>query len=191
MVVPFLLAGLISGQTYQAIGMVEGVWLEQRPFPGSAFVELKAVLSTAKTPRALCEAAFGTGAFDPSEPDLKSRTVLSETEHERVTYEQITPPLVSARDYVVRTKRIPLPDGSCRMTFEAAADVEKPSPPGWLRVKMLSGYWLFQPIDGGHTRLTYVVHSDPGGAIPPFLAEGSRRTLAARWAKRVVAKAKD
>jgi hypothetical protein len=57
-------------------------------------------------------------------------------------------------------------------------------------VKKLKGWWRFEPGDEGHTRLTYVVFSDPGGTLPPFMVEGSRRKLGVTWVKRVISRAK-
>ena len=76
------------------------------------------------------------------------------------------------------------------MTFEAANDAAPKPVDGWVRVLKLKGYWQFTPIDEGHASLEYVVFSDPGGAVPAFMAEGSRRTLGVQWVKRVIARAK-
>lgn len=179
-----LLSLLTAGAEYEKAGESDGVTIEQRAVPASKFVELRFTTLTDKTPRSLCDAAFGDGKFDPKEPDLKARTIVQESADERVTYDQITPPVVSNRDYVVRAKRI-VEGASCRMTFEAANELGPKSPDGWVRVSKLRGYWLFEPVDGGKTRLTYVVFTDPGGSIPAFLVEGNRKKLGVNWVKMI------
>lgn len=179
-----LLSLLTAGAEYEKAGESDGVTIEQRAVPASKFVELRFTTLTDKTPRSLCDAAFGDGKFDPKEPDLKARTIVQESADERVTYDQITPPIVSNRDYVVRAKRI-VEGASCRMTFEAANELGPKSPDGWVRVSKLRGYWLFEPADGGKTRLTYVVFTDPGGSIPAFLVEGNRKKLGVNWVKMI------
>lgn len=179
-----LLALLSAEPTWEKVGETDGVTIEQRAVPGSKFAELRFTLLSSKTPKSLCDAAFGDGKFDPEEPDLKSRTILSEGPDERVTYEEITPPVVSNRDYVVRARRS-WEGAACRMTFEAATDVGPKPKDGWVRITRLKGHWLFEPGEAGKTRLTYVVFSDPAGSIPPFLVEGNRRKLGVRWVKMI------
>lgn len=175
---------LAADAAYENAGAIDGVTIEQRAMPASKFVELRFTTLTDKTPRSLCDAAFGDGKFDPKEPDLKARTIVQESADERVTYEQITPPIVSNRDYVVRARRI-VEGASCRMTFEAANELGPKSPDGWVRVSKLRGHWLFEPVEGGKTKLTYVVFTDPGGSIPAFLVEGNRKKLGVSWVKMI------
>lgn len=184
MITLLLTAVLAADAEYEKAGETDGVTIEQRAMPASKFVELRFTTLTDKTPRSLCDAAFGDGKFDPKEPDLKSRTIVQESADERVTYEQITPPVVSNRDYVVRARRI-VEGASCRMTFEAANELGPKSPDGWVRVSKLRGYWLFEPVEGGKTKLTYVVFTDPGGSIPAFLVEGNRKKLGVNWVKMI------
>ncbi len=188
-----LLIAMVVAQTdaeWKLLSDSDGVTLSSRPVEGSKFVELKVTSTTTKSVSGLCDAAFGEGTFDPEEPDLTSRQVLFQAADERVTHDQISPPLVSKRDYVVRARRNRQADGSCTMTFESTTDLAPPVPEGWVRITKLKGFWRFEPAGEGKTRVTYVVHSDPGGSIPPFLAEGSRRTMAMKWLKMIVGRAK-
>ncbi|MDX2008920.1 MAG: START domain-containing protein [Myxococcaceae bacterium] len=184
-----LVAILSAEPAWEKVGETDGVTIEQRPVAGSQFVELRFSLITDKTPKSLCDAAFGDGKFDPQEPDLKARTVLSEAADERVTYEEITPPVVSNRDYVVRARRS-WEGPACRMTFEALNEGGPRPKDGWVRITKVRGFWLFEPTDNGKTRLTYVVFSDPAGSIPPFLVEGNRRKLGVRWVKMIDSRGK-
>lgn len=174
---------------WERVSVVDGVTIEQRPVADSRFVELRFTTTSDKTPASLCAAAFGDGSFDPQEPDLKSRKVVESSADERLTYDQITPPLVSNRDYLVRARVSREPGDACRMTFEAASHPDYPPIDGWVRITKLRGYWRFEPKDG-KTSFTYVVFSDPGGAIPPFMAEGSRRTLGVKWVKLIEGRGK-
>ena len=170
---------------------VDGVVIESRPVAGASVVELRLTTSTTKSVSSLCDAAFGDGKFDPEEPDLKSRKIISESEDERVTYDQISPPVVANRDYAVRAKRIRTDDGACRMTFEAANEVAPSKPEGWVRITRLRGEWKFERGDDGKTRVSYLIFSDPAGSIPAFMVEGSRRKFALRWMKMILGRGKD
>jgi hypothetical protein len=189
MIATLIAAVLAAEPAWEKVSETDGITIEQRTVGGSKFVELKFTTQTDKTPRSLCDAAFGDGKFDAAEPDLKSRAIVQESADERVTYEQITPPIVSNRDYVVRARRL-MEGEACRMTFEAANELGPKPPDGWVRVSKLKGHWLFEPLEGGKTRLTYVVFTDPGGSIPPFLVEGNRRKLGVNWVKMIESRGK-
>jgi hypothetical protein len=181
---------LAAGGDYSKVEETDGVLIESRPVTGSNIVELRLTTSTTRTVTSLCDAAFGEGKFDPEEPDLKSRKILTESENERVTYDQISPPVVANRDYAVRAKRIRTSDDLCVMTFEAANELAPPRPDGWVRIMKLKGEWRFERADG-RTKITYVIFSDPAGSIPAFMVEGSRRKIALRWIKMLLGRSKD
>src|ERR1700678_3741635 len=84
---------------YTRVDEADGIVVEQRPVAGSKFVELRLTASTARTPEALCVAAFGDGKLDSGDPEVKSRQVLEEEPDLRVTYDQVSAPVVSDRDY--------------------------------------------------------------------------------------------
>ncbi len=169
----------------------EGVVIEARSVTGSQLVELRLTTTTTKSPSSLCDAAFGDGKFDPTEPDLKSRRILSESPDERVTYDQIDPPAVANRDYAVRAKRIRSSPNSCRVTFEAANEVAPTKPSGWVRITKLRGEWRFERRADGKTEVSYLVFTDPGGSIPVFMIEGNRRKFALKWMKMILSRGKD
>ena len=193
MIIKSALAALLlhASPEFTKVEEAEGVVIEARPVAGSDLVELRLTTTTTKTPDSLCDAAFGSGKFDPEEPDLKSRRIISESADERVTYDQISPPVVSNRDYAVRARRIRTDETSCRTTFEAANEVAPSKPTGWVRITKLHGEWKFERREDGKTQVTYLVFSDPAGSIPAFMVEGSRRKFALRWMKMILSRGKD
>ena len=193
MVLEVLVVTLLSAAPaeFKKVEEVDGVLIEARPVEGARVVELRLTTTTTKSPGSLCDAAFGDGTFDPQEPDLKSRKVLSESEDERVTYDQISPPVVANRDYAVRARRIREGDARCRMTFAAANELAPAMPAGWVRITRLWGEWSFERQPDGKTRVTYVVFSDPAGAVPAFMVEGSRRKFALQWMKMIISRGKE
>lgn len=187
------LASLLSAAPaeYKKVEETDGVLIEARPVEGSPIVELRLTTSTTKTTDSLCDAVFGDGKFDPEEPDLKSRKIITESADERVTYDQISPPLVANRDYAVKAKRTRVSDTECSMTFNAANELAPTKPDGWVRITKLWGEWKFERGADGKTKITYVVFSDPAGSIPPFMVEGSRRKFALKWVKMIMSRGKD
>lgn len=177
---------------FKKIDEADGVLIEARAVRGSELVELRLTTITTKSPTSLCDAAFGDGKFDPAEPDLKSRKIISESADERVTYDQIDPPVVSNRDYAARAKRFKVSDEACRVTFEAANEVAPSKPAGWVRITKLRGEWRFERRpDGRTTEVTYLVFTDPGGSIPTFAIEGNRRKFALKWMKMILSRGKE
>lgn len=166
---------------------VDGITVESRPVASSKFAELRFSTVTTRSVQALCTEVYGEGKFDPTEPDLKSRDILFEAENERVVFDRMTPPVVSARSYAMRMKRS-WAEGACHLNFESANELAPPAEPGWVRVKVLRGSWSFEPLEGGHTKLTYIVFTDPSGSVPAFFVEGPRRKLGVTWVKRVLAR---
>jgi hypothetical protein len=128
--IPYALACLLSAAPadFKKVDETDGVLIESRPVEGSPIVELRLTTTTTKSVDSLCEAVFGDGKFDPEEPDLKSRKIISESADERVTYDQISPPLVANRDYAVKAKRTQLSDTQCSMAFSAANELAPPKP---------------------------------------------------------------
>lgn len=188
-----LAAALVSAAPaeFKKVEEVDGVLIEARRVEGAKVVELRLTTTTTKTPGSLCDAAFGDGKFDAQEPDLKSRAVISESDDERVTYDQISPPVVANRDYAVRARRLRESDTRCRMTFAAANELAPPMPVGWVRITKLWGEWTFERQADGKTHVTYVVFSDPAGAVPAFMVEGSRRKFALKWVKLILSRGAD
>ena len=182
---------LQAAPEFAKVEEVEGVLIEARSVTGSSLVELRLKTTTTKSPGSLCDAAFGDGKFDPAEPDLQSRKVISESADERVTYDQINPPVVSNRDYAVRAKRLRTGEDSCRMTFEAANEVAPSKPVGWVRITKLRGEWRFERQPDGKTQVTYLVFTDPAGSIPAFMIEGNRRKFALKWVKMILSRGKE
>ncbi|MBL8914966.1 MAG: hypothetical protein JNM17_29945 [Archangium sp.] len=186
-----LTLALAAEAEFKKVAEVDGVLIESRAVTGSSIVELRLTTRTTKSVKSLCDAAFGDGKFDKEEPDLKSRKVISESENERVTYDQISPPVVANRDYAVRAKRNVISETECAMTFAAANELAPSKPEGWVRITKLWGEWHFTREPEGKTVVTYVVFSDPAGSVPAFMVEGSRRTFALKWIKMILSRGKD
>ena len=55
-----------------------------------------------------------------------------------------------------------------RLDMKARNDVF-PSNDDFIRIKEMSGYWLFTPIEGNQIEVVYEAHADPGGGLPSWL----------------------
>ena len=89
--------------------------------------------------------------------------------------QRISPPLVSERDYVIEVKltRGPSNAGTWKSEWTAKPDGE-PERDGVVRVKLNTGSWTIAPGATATTsRVTYALHTSPGGSIPDFVANKS------------------
>ncbi|MBS1151254.1 MAG: hypothetical protein H6Q89_2952 [Myxococcaceae bacterium] len=189
MIAALLLLALAAEPTWTKLDTVDGIEVSSREVPGEKLVELKLTAQASASVEKLCEAAFGKATLDPREPDITTRKLISQSANERVTYEQISAPVVSDRDYAVRATRQFGANGSCRMRFEVANDLAPPVPDGFVRIEKLKGYWDFEPGANGSTRASYLIFTDPAGAIPTVFVEGPRRKTALKWFKLVLERA--
>lgn len=177
---------LLAQTPFTVKGVQGGVEVSWREVPGSGFCELRFVGQATGDVEALCAKAFGSDRGDADEPYLVSRTVVSASADERVTWDLIAPPMVSQRDYVVRRVRSRA-KGSCRVEFEAFDDPARPPPSGVVRLKALRGSFSFEPQANGMVRVEHRVHMDPGGWLTPLVVEGAREEMSLAWMKRLIA----
>lgn len=178
---------LAAGESFETCGERDGIAIASRHVPGSDFLELRFVVETTGDVERMCSAAFGSGALDPAEPHVSLREVIRESLDVRVTYEQIRPPMISPRDYVISRTRSHPTAGTCRVDFVSSDDA--PVRPGMLRLRKLAGSFEFKPLPDGRVRLEHRIHMDPGGALRPFVVEPSRQKLGAEWIRRLLGRA--
>jgi ribosome-associated toxin RatA of RatAB toxin-antitoxin module len=96
-------------------------------------------------------------------------------------------PLVSNRYYTLRLTDESDADGRTGVCRSAWTLSREPGPdPAWddpqvkdlfpknfskpIKTPTNDGYWLFEPQEPGRSRITYYVYTDPGGKIPPSVA---------------------
>ena len=90
-----LLLLLAAPAAWEPVDTVDGIQVFQREIPGERVVELKLTTTSKLGVASLCEAAYGPATLDPAEADITVRKVVVEKDGERVTYEQISPPVAN------------------------------------------------------------------------------------------------
>jgi hypothetical protein len=104
-----------------------------------------------------------------------------------ITYQRISAPLTSDRDYTiqVRTTTKKVENGTSYFSHWEADNAAGPAEKrGVIRVSLCEGSWLLEPTGPNNTRATYMVYTDSGGMIPKFIKEtgsqiGIRKLFAA------------
>ncbi len=168
---------------------VDGVRVETRDVTGSPFAEIRVSGASSASLERVCDAIYGKGLGNKLDGRFKRRDVLRETDTERWTYEQISVPIVSDRDYVMHVKLDQPPaNGRCRVSFETTTDPGHPPVRGFVRIPAIRGSWSVTQL-GGAVQISYEIFSDPGGGIPAFLARGGQRSAAVEFFKAIVGRA--
>ena len=150
-----------------------GFTVYTRDKAGSEVKEVKAVGQVDAPPAKVFEVVTDYEHQVGNMPYVQDQAVFSRTDRDVTFWAVADFPLVSRRDWVLKSRlQKNLPGGVYRAEW---APVEVPGVPppenGVVRLKINSGSWTAEPIDGGRRSLaTYQLLTDPGGSIPKFMA---------------------
>jgi hypothetical protein len=175
---------------WHADGSSRGFQVEHREVAGSHFDELRLSIVSPLSLQRLCDAIYPPVVDTALEGKFKKRELLREVGNERWTYEQISVPVVSNRDYVMHTKlNQAAPTGHCEVTFETTTDASRPPISGFVRLPVVRGHWDLTPTNDGRVAIRYEIFSEPGGGVPAFLARGSQKSTAIDFLQLILSRA--
>jgi hypothetical protein len=150
-----------------------GVAIYSRPHPGSTLKEFKAIGEIDAASDAAHNVIDDVAAYSSFMPYTKECRVIKQEKDSIITYQRLSPKIVSDRDYTIRIekKSWPAENGLAYSNrWEQANDEGPPEQQGVFRVKLCEGSWLLEPAGPNKTRATYFVFADSGITVPPFLA---------------------
>jgi ribosome-associated toxin RatA of RatAB toxin-antitoxin module len=170
---------------------VEGMQVERHHLPGTGRYEVRVSTSAPFPPQAIFETLWRHHEYPDFVPYLKHLTILKHAPTEKVLYEQITMPFVRDRDYTVKVTAEQDPaTGRMQITFVSAPEDGPPPQNGYVRVTAIHGSWTLVPTRDRGTLVTYVVSSDPGGALPAWLVNRAQRHAAPALVKAMLDRVK-
>ncbi len=146
---------------------------------GSNLKEFKSVGTIDALSSAVFAVLNDVEAYPSFMPYTSECSVLKRARDCTIAYQRLALPLVSDRDYTLRSERskTPGPNGPIyRIQWEPANDLGPAEKPGVERVKICEGGWLIEPDGAGATRATYLIYTDSGGEIPAIIANRGSRT---------------
>jgi hypothetical protein len=171
-------------------GVYDGVQVDRRDVPSSSFDELRLSIFSSSDIQRLCDAVYPTRLSAKPERGFKKQVLLRETPTERWTYEQVSVPVFSDRDYVMHVKlEQPASSGHCSVAFQTEEDPAHPPVAGFVRIPVVRGHWDIFPVAPGKLSVQYRIFSEPGGGVPAFLARGGQRSAAIDFMKLILARA--
>ena len=184
-----LLSTLVFALALRAHAADSGGWqtvatgaitIKTRSVPGSPIREVLAEGDLDARAIDIQKAVLDVERFPKFMPYVKeTRFVVKPTgDGTRVVYTALGLPIVKGRDFVIvdRLVRSLNADGTGEFITEwSVAKDRLPPQEGLVRVQTNTGSWKVAPKAGGKTHVTYQFAVDPGGAIPPFLADIGNR----------------
>lgn len=144
---------------------------------GTALKEFKGVGLIEATPATVFAVLDDSEAYPSFMPYTAECRILKREKDAVLAYQRLQIPLVSDRDYTLRSKNAKWlgPAGAIyRIRWEPANDEGPAEKAGVLRVNVCEGGWLLEP-EGDATRATYSIFTDSGGALPTFVANNGSR----------------
>lgn len=177
-----LSAAAIAGDAdgWKAVVKSDDLTVYERPKTGTSLQEYKAVGIIEAEPIVVKRVIDDVQEYPHFMPYVKEVRVLQEDKDSRITYQRLSPPMVSDRDYTVmvhfETRR--LKDGGfvfCNR-WHAVNEKGPAETKGVARVKITEGSWLLEPAAKGRTQATYSIFSDSGGTLPAMIANAATQT---------------
>jgi hypothetical protein len=153
-----------------------GVTLYSRPRVGSSLKEFKAVGEIDASSRTVHNVIDDLDAYADFMPFTKECRIVKKEGDVVLTYQRLSPKIVSDRDYTLRIlkKSWPASGGLAYLNRWESANEHGPAEiKGVVRVKLCEGSWLIEPSGPNQTRATYSILTDSGGALPAFIANGA------------------
>lgn len=149
----------------------DGLVLETRAVADSRFREVRVTGHSDASPAALSQTVWTwtEGRY------VEQRKVLEQHETERLEWQLVQAPMISKRESVIRFERSAT---TTRATvhYDAVPAALKAS--GTVPMAVLRGGWTFERDPQGGTRVEHRCLSDPGGAVPEWLARGTQQEVA-------------
>jgi len=156
-----------------------GVSIYSRTHPGSKLKEFKAIGEIDASTKTVNNVLDDVESYSSFMPYTAECRVLKKNDDTIISYQRVSPKIVSDRDYTlrIRKKSWPTEDGLAYLSEWSPANDQGPKEkPGVFRVKLCEGSWLLEPAGANKTRATYSVFTDSGIVVPIFLANAISET---------------
>lgn len=151
----------------------------ERARKGTDLREIKAVGLIEAPPIVIKRVIDDVDEYPRFMPYVTEARVLARDGANLVSYQRLSPPLVSDRDYTVRVRcEVREGPGGTRFcnTWSTANHLGPAEKSGVARVGLTEGSWLLEPEERGRkTRASYRIFSDSGGGLPSAIVNAASR----------------
>ena len=166
-------ASAAEDAAWELVADNDGITVYARSRANSPVREVRAITEISATPNRVFTVLLDSDRFVEFMPYIiEVRTVERDSPSIWYLYQRISPPLVSDRDYTLRHESVEDRQQSrYELRWEAANERGPKTRDGVVRVEICTGAYVVEGIDGGaRSRLTYQLHTDPGGMLLKWLA---------------------
>ena len=157
----------------------DGIHVWARDVPGSNIREIKAETTVAVSAETVWAVVSDIEHYTEFMPyAIEARVVPGDAgPNARYEYQLIDPPVVDKRDYTLKVvSEVNPTDGKYRRYWTPANEKGPGLKDGVVRVKICEGYWQAERLTDRTARITYWLYTDPGGAIPAWMANKANTT---------------
>jgi len=165
-----------------AIETSDGITVSTRDKPNTEVKEIRAVGLINAPAEAVWKVLRDYQKYPERIPYVEVSEVVAPQDGGPVmwVYQRITAPFLAKRDYTLKItddSKWENGQGFFKSSWTTAPDKGPPPKPDVVRLRTVDGFWKLEPRNGGkRTFATYYLVTDPGGAMPKFLANQANCT---------------
>src|SRR6202048_3235023 len=152
-----------QSEDWKIIKQSNGVAIYSRPHPGSNLKEFKAVGEIDAATETVHKVIDDVEAYSSFMPYTAECRVIERDRDSILTYQRVSPKIVSDRDYTLRIRQEswPVENGLAYLNrWEPANEHGPAANTGVYMVTLGEGVWVLAPTGEGKTRATYSVFTD-------------------------------
>ena len=158
-----------KGAKWEFVSEKNGLKLYERDHEGSEIKEVKAVVTYQGTIQEAVDVMFDRLKHPEIFKYISYSDVLKKNDKCDWSYNRISAPVASDRDYYVKSCRVDNKDGSVSITWVPFDDPKYPVTDKYVRVTVNQGFYKFTQVEPDKIRVDYYIYNDPGGSLPVFV----------------------
>mgnify|MGYP000154624432 CR=1 FL=1 len=171
-----LLSAEEHGNAWKEERSDEHIVIYSRKIPGTEIREVKATAVMTGTISEAVTIIFDRKSHPGTMPYIIKSVVLAKDEQCDVSYNIVSLPLASNRDYLVRSCLERISTHEVKLWWEPATHPDYPPNNENVRVTVNRGWYIFRQIEPDKLLVDYYIYTDPGGSLPPFIKNIANRT---------------
>ncbi|MBQ3367329.1 hypothetical protein IJG44_00345 [bacterium] len=146
-----------------------GLKLYEREHEGSDIKEVRATVTYQGTIQEAVDIMFDRLKHPEIFKYISYSDVLKKNDRCDWSYNRISAPVATDRDYYVKSCRVDNKDGSVSITWVPFDDPKYPVTDKFVRVKENKGFYKFTQVEPDKIKVDYYIYNDPGGSLPVFV----------------------
>jgi len=152
--------------------------VSSRQRPASDVREVRGLGSFAAPPWVIKNVVDDVEHYKDFMPYTKTSTREQGGDGYIISYQRLQVPLADDRDYTIKIFDESTESATgvvvWKNRWSSAEAIGRAPIDGVVRIAVNEGYWQLEDLDGGkHTKATYYVYTNPGGALPVFLVNAA------------------